>query len=257
MEAAIPAPKKVRLNGATISILWTVALALVWTWGEQFSLPPLSDIPDAWVTLVKEQGLIYELGVSMWLNAKVLLLSTFISVGLGWLSVDYRFRPLAVIVSKWRFFGMAGFAIVFQRMFTDGGTMKVAMLTFIVATFFTTSMLDVVIASREEYDHARSLRMTRWRSIREVVVLGKLDLTFDALRQNASIGWMSLTMVEGISKYEGGIGVIMLGEQRFRNMAPIIAAQLTVLFVGILQDVFIAWLKGAVCPYTKFNVEPT
>jgi len=254
MEAVLPAPK-VRLNGTAISLIWTAVLVLVWIWGEQFSLPALSEIPAAWVYLVKEQGLIYELGVSFWLNIKVLILSTVIAVGLGWLSVDYRFRFPAIVVSKWRFFGMAGFTIVFQRMF-EGSAMKVAMLTFIVMTFYTTSMLDVVVATRGEYDHARSLRMGKWRSIAEVVMLGKLGLTFDALRQNASIGWMSLTMVEGLSKYEGGIGVIMLGEQRFRNIAAIIAAQLTVLVVGIIQDIGIAWLKGVVCPYTKLDVEP-
>jgi len=39
-----------------------------------------------------------------------------------------------------------------------------------------------------------------------VIVLGRADAAFDAMRQNAAMGWMMLTMVEGISRSEGGIG---------------------------------------------------
>ena len=57
----------------------------------------------------------------------------------------------------------------------------------------------------DKFDHARSLRFSDWRVVWEVVVLGTADKAFEILRQNAAIGWMMLTMVEGISRSEGGM----------------------------------------------------
>ena len=250
-------PKKpLRLNSTAITLIWVVVLLALWSLGSAYSLPSLGELPGAWATLVKEAGLLYELGVSLKLNLEVTLLSTVISVGLAYLTVDRFGKPPVIMLSKFRFFGMAGFVVIFQRIFGGGHSLKVAMLTFIMSTFFITSMLDVVgSATREQFDHARSLRMSRWRGVWEVVVRGKLDQTFDALRQNAAIGWMSLTMVEGLSKFEGGVGVIMVNESKYRNLAAIFAVQLTVLFVGILQDQILGWLKGVVCPHAKLVLE--
>ncbi len=250
--------KRFRVNGTAITLMWCVLLLVVWSLGSAYSLPSPGELLGAWTRLISQEGLLYELGVSMRLNVEVVAISTAISVGLAYLTVDRWFVPPALMFSKFRFFGMAGFVIVFQRFFGGGHSLKVAMLVFIMSTFYVTSMLDVVgSATREEFDHARSLRMTRWRSVWEVVVRGKLDQTFDALRQNAAIGWMSLTMVEGLVRFEGGVGVVMLNESKYRNLDAIFAVQLTVLAVGILQDLFLAWLKNVFCPHTRLVREKT
>jgi NitT/TauT family transport system permease protein len=249
---------KTRLSGTAITLLWCALLLVFWSMGSAFSLPSLGELPGAWARLVTQEGLLYELGVSMRLNVEVVALSTLLSVGLAYLTVDRWFFPPALLISKFRFFGMAGFVIVFQRFFGGGHALKVAMLVFIMSTFYLTSMLDVVgSATSAEFDHAKSLRMSRWRSVWEVVVRGKLDQTFDALRQNAAIGWMSLTMVEGLVRFEGGVGVVMLNESKYRNLDAIFAVQLTVLVVGILQDLFLAWLKNVCCPHAKLEKQGT
>ena len=160
------------------------------------------------------------------------------------------------MLSRFRFFGMAGFVIIFTRIFGGGHALKVALLVFGMSVFFLTSMVDVVASTtKAEFDHTRSLRMSRWRGIWEVVILGKADQAFDALRQNAAIGWMMLTMVEGLVRFEGGVGVVMLNESKYRNLAAVFAVQLTVLAVGIFQDMFLAWLKNVCCPHTRLSLE--
>jgi NitT/TauT family transport system permease protein len=250
------ATPKYRLGGTVITVAWVAVLLVVWSFGTRFSLPSLSEIPGAWLTLLKEEGLLYELGVSMRLNLEVILISTVLSLIFAYLTVDRRFRPPVHMLAKCRFFGMAGFVIIFTRVFGGGHALKVSMLVFIMVTFYVTSMIDIVESTTsDEYDHARSLRMSRWRSVWEVVVLGKLDQTFDALRQNAAIGWMSLTMVEGLVRFEGGVGVIMLNESKYRNLAAVFAVQLTVLAIGILQDQILGWLKNVVCPHAALVLE--
>jgi NitT/TauT family transport system permease protein len=122
--------------------------------------------------------------------------------------------------------------------------------------FFVTSMASVVATiPKEQFDHARTLRMGEWRVVWEVVILGTAVQAFDVLRQNAAIGWMMLTMVEGIVKSEGGIGVALLNQQKYTNYAGVYAIQLLILAVGILQDYGIVALRKFVCPYADLTLE--
>ncbi len=245
---------KTQLSGTAILVVWSVVLAVLWYVGTAYSLPSVSDVVSAWVDLLQTGGLLYELVfVSLRLNLEVIALSTVISVGLAYLTVDRFWGVPAYVLATLRFAGMSGLVIVFTRLLGGGHALKVGMLVFIISTFFTTSMIDVVSSTtQQEYDHTKTLRMGRWRGVWEVVVRGKLDQTFDALRQNAAIGWMSLTMVEGLVRFEGGVGVIMLNESKYRNLAPIFAVQLTVLLVGIFQDRLLVWLKTVCCPHVKY-----
>lgn len=248
--------KRLRVNGTVITVVWVMVLLIAWTIGTNYSLPNLAELPGAWLRMVRSEGLLYELWVSLRLNVEALALSTVLSLGLAYASVTDIGRPLVHMLSKFRFFSMAGFTIVFTRIFDGGHGLKVALLVFGITTFFLTTMIDVVAtATTSEFDQARSLRMSRSRAVWEVVVLGRLDQAFDALRQNAAMGWMLLTMVEGLVRFEGGLGVVMLNESKYRNLAAVFAVQLTVLAIGIFQDQLIAWVKGIACPYSKLTLE--
>jgi len=79
--------------------------------------------------------------------------------------------------------------------------------------------------------------------------LGQADKAFDVLRQNAAIGWMMLTMVEGIVRSEGGVGTILLDQNHHFRLAAVFAIQLTILMLGLLQDYGIGMMKNLLCPY--------
>jgi ABC-type nitrate/sulfonate/bicarbonate transport system ATPase subunit len=67
---------------------------------------------------------------------------------------------------------------------------------------------------------------------------------------NAAMAWMMLTMVEGLSRSEGGVGVLLLSLQRAGNYPAIFALQVLLLLVGMGQDLAIKGVKAACCPYT-------
>jgi len=124
------------------------------------------------------------------------------------------------------------------------------MLVFGMAPFFVTAMAAVVAElPRERFDHARALGMTEWRTVWEVVIRGTLDQALEALRQNAAMGWMALTMVEGLVRSEGGVGALMLNENKHLDLDAVFALIVVVLIVGIAQDAALAWLRRTVCPY--------
>src|SRR5205085_8631170 len=100
---------------------------------------------------------------------------------------------------------------------------------------------------REKFDHARTLRMNEWKVVWEVVVLGTVDRAFEVLRQNAAIGWMMLTMVEGISRSEGGVGAMLLNQNKHFHLAEVFAIQILILVLGMTQDYDIGIAKRIIC----------
>ena len=97
--------------------------------------------------------------------------------------------------------------------------------------------------------------MSEWRVVWEVVVLGTFDKAIEVMRQNAAIGWMMLTMVEGISRAEGGVGAMLLNQNKHFHLAEVFAIQLVILSVGLGQDYGIGLFKRLVCPYAELTLE--
>jgi NitT/TauT family transport system permease protein len=190
------------------------------------------------------------------MNLEALGLTVVISLLLSYLTVIPAFRPLAVAVSKGRFLGLIGLTFLFTLMVGGGRPLKVSLLVFGMTVFFVTSMASEVLAiPREKFDHARTLRMNEWKVVWEVVVLGTADRAFEVLRQNAAIGWMMLTMVEGISRSEGGVGAMLLNQNKHFHLAEVFAIQITILLVGLFQDFGIGLLRRLVCPYADLTLE--
>lgn len=233
------------------------ALALVVWWNSPFPVLPLPhEVAGALRTLWFEQGLGRELLISFGLNLEALALTLVISLALSYLTVLPVFRPIALAVSKGRFLGLIGLTFAFTLVVGGGHPLKVWLLVFGMTVFFVTSMAAVVAEiPRDRFDHARTLRMSEWQVVWEVVVLGTADKAIEMLRQNAAIGWMMLTMVEGISRAEGGVGALLLNQSKHFRLPEVFAIQLTILFVGLVQDYAIGVLHRLACPYAALTLE--
>jgi NitT/TauT family transport system permease protein len=256
--AAAFAPNRV-VSPATMRIILLVqagAALLFWWMSPLAILPNPAEVAAALRRLWFQEGLGRELITSFSLNLEALGLTLVISLLLSYLTVVPVFRPLAGAVSKGRFLGLIGLTFLFTLLLGGGRPLKVALLVFGMTVFFVTSMADVVAAiPKENFDHARTLRMGEWRVVWEVVVRGTADKAMEILRQNAAIGWMMLTMVEGISRSEGGIGAMLLNQNRHFHLAEVFAIQLLILAVGILQDYGLGLLKRLLFPYSELGLE--
>lgn len=227
-----------------------------WSFSPFAVLPRPAEVVHALGGLWLNEGLGRELITSIGVNLEALAWTTAISLGLCYLTVMPFFRPIADAVGKGRFLGLVGLTFLFTLFFGGGRPLKVSLLVFGTTVFFVTSMLDVVEAiPKADFDHARTLRMGEWRAAFEVVVLGTFDKVMDVLRQNAAIGWMMLTMVEGIARAEGGVGAMLLSENKHFRLPEVFAIQLVILAVGILQDLAIGALKNVLCPYAALTLE--
>jgi NitT/TauT family transport system permease protein len=233
------------------------AIALLIWWNSPFKvLPRPDDVLRGLQQLWFQEGLGPELGTSFMLNLEALAWATGISLILSYLTVLPVFRPIVVAISKGRFLSLVGFTFVFTLIAQGGHQLKVQLLVFGVTVFYVTSMASVIAQiPREKFDHARTLRMGEWRVVWEVVVLGTIDQAFEVTRQNAAIGWMMLTMVEGIVRSEGGVGTVLLNANKHFNLAQVFAIQLVILIVGLIQDYAIGLLRRLACPYADLTLE--
>jgi NitT/TauT family transport system permease protein len=219
-------------------------------------LPRPDEVLNALKNLWMNEGLGQELITSFKLNLEALLWTAIISLALSYLTVLPVFRPLVGAVSKGRFLSLVGFTFVFTLLVGGGHPLKLWLLVFGMTVFFLTSMAAVIAEiPREQFDHARTLRMGEWRVVWEVVVLGTADKAFEVFRQNAAIGWLMLTMVEGISRAEGGVGAMLLSQSKHFRLAEVFAIQVVILLVGLIQDYGIGVTRRLFCPYAALVLE--
>ncbi len=232
------------------------AFLLLWVLSPFQVLPRPDEVFRALGKLWAEQGLGQDLIASFKLNLHALAWMLLIGLSLSYLTVVPFFRPLAAAVGKGRFLSLTGFSLIFTLMTGGGYQLKLWILVFGMTVFFVTSMAEVVAAiPRDSFDHARSLRMSEWRTVYEVVVLGTADKAFEVLRQNAAIGWLMLTLVEGVVRNEGGLGAALLNQQKQFRIENVFAIQLLILIVGLLLDAAIGGIRRLVCPYADLRLE--
>jgi NitT/TauT family transport system permease protein len=242
------------------TLRWIIALQLlvlffIWIFSPTVFLPKPKEVFQALNEMWME-GLGGELITSFYLNLQAIALSTIISLLLAYLTVIPFFRPMVTLLSKLRFLSMVGLTFFFTLMATTGHELKLYLLVFSVSVFFVTGMTEVVAAiPKESFDLARTLRMGEWRVVYEVVILGQADKAFEVLRQNAAMGWMMLTMVEGISRSEGGVGAMLLNQNKHFHLSAVFAIQLTILVLGLGQDYVLGVLRRVFCPYSRLTLE--
>jgi NitT/TauT family transport system permease protein len=218
-------------------------------------IPSPVDVVKAYPNLM-DQGLLLQLYVSLATNLQAIGLSCLLMIPLAYLTVLPAMRPFVKAISKARFLGLTGFVILFTIFFGGGHALKVALLVFGMSVFLITTLYEVVEnIPREEFDHARTLGMGPWGAVLEVVIIGRFDQVIDAVRQNAAMGWVMLTMVEGLVRFEGGLGALMLAEDKHIRLDAVFAVQALVLGIGVVQDVLLLGVRRLLCPYASLALE--
>lgn len=245
-----------RSSYAIMVVIQVIIALLVWFLSQSPLLPTPIEIVQAFGRLTREENMIQELWTSMALSLEAMLYATFFSLLIAYATVIPFFRPLAFLVSKFRFLTLVGLSFVFTLMTHSGHSLKVWLLVFGITVFFVTSMVGVVqTVSRNELNHARTLRMSEWQVVWEVIILGRIDVVFDVIRQNFAIAWALLTLVEGIVRSEGGVGVLLLNQNKHFRIDAVFAIQLAILLVGIALDYGIGFLKRLFCPYATLTLD--
>lgn len=246
--------------GRRFSVKFLAAGQLVILLGLWFVAPPSTGIPNPlaiiseWNRLALEMGLLRELYASTVVIWQAIFLSAFIAVGVACLTTADIVKPIGTFIASMRFLGFAGLTFLFTLWTSDSSQLKLALLTFGMTVFLTRSTIDVVKSiPQSDIDYARSLGLSGWGLTWELVARGKMSEMLDLIRQNAAVGWTLLAMVEGITRSEGGIGALLLNQNKYFNLSAVFAIQLTILAYGIIQDIALRYSRSVLCPYAELN----
>lgn len=239
---------------ATLVVAWGAAVVAVWAMSPVATLPAPREVASAVGELWWQGGLGPDLFVTLKLIASALACSLVISLALAWGSVIPAVRPITAGVSKLRFLGLTGLLFPFTLATGGGFALKVALLTFGMTTFLVTSLARIVReVPRTQIDYVRSLGASEPRVIWETVVRGTLDRTIDAVRQNVAMGWSMITMVEGIARSDGGVGALLLNQNKHFRLAEVYAVLVVILLVGLVIDYGMGALARLSCPHAQFD----
>lgn len=234
-----------------LTFAWMIILCVLWQFlGPRLSMPTPMETLAAFDALLNQRSLLVELGVSLMLNLQALAISTGLSLLFCYLNPIPAFRPLQNLSTLLRFLGIAGLTFTFMMLVRDAYELKLAILVFGMSAWFITSMLaEIESIPNEEFEHARTMKMGHVRTTFEVIIRGRLDKALEIMRQNAGMGWMMVAMVEGLVRSGGGVGALLVEENKYLRLDQIFATLITILVLGWLQDQLLVFIRRRAFPY--------
>lgn len=236
-----------------VVLLVELALALVaWQVLSGGLVPGPVQVVERIALLLSSGAVLDDLMASLSLTARGMGISVVVALLIAYASVVGAVRPFAKLVVQLRYLTLTGLIFLFTLLTNGGGQLKLSLLVFGIVPFFTTSLLGMMRdIPQEEFDLCRTLRMGPWRILWEVVIVGRADAVFDVVRQNFAIAWMMITMVEGLSMSEGGLGTLMIKSSKYIDLTTVFALLAMVLFIGLGCDALLKRGRTWLFPYTR------
>jgi NitT/TauT family transport system permease protein len=122
-----------------------------------------------------------------------------------------------------------------------------------MTSFLITSLLAMIKdIPDDEFEHARTQGCTKWETLYEVIIVGRLDYVIECLRQNLAIVWMSIVTVESILISAGGLGFLIKNGDRIGSNGRVIAVQIIIIIIGVVLDWLLTQIRKLSFPYSKF-----
>jgi len=242
------------------AILMGIFIGLVLVLFESFHnpmIPPPSEIAakmwSIWMgndVLMNGESFFDNLQSSLFLTCKGMGISILIALFVSYLSVVPVFRPAAQMVVKFRYLTLTGLILLFTLITKDGAVLKISLLIFGIVPFFVTTLLGIIgQVPTDEYDLCRTLKMNSWEMLWEIVIVGRIDSAFEAMRHNFAISWMMITMVEGFSMSQGGLGTLIIKFNKYYQLAGVYAVIINILLLGVVIDFALGYIRKTIFPY--------
>lgn len=245
--------EKISRRTFVLMVFGQILLTLVlWQSGSGGLIPQPLKILSAAGHLFTTRLLLDNVLVSLLLTLQALVYSVMVTLLFTYLSVIPFFYALAQFIVKCRYLTLTGLIFVFTLLTKDGSQLKLSLLVFGIVPFFTTSFLSVILhINKQEFELCQTLGYNRWRMLYEVIIVGKADQVFEIVRQNFAIAWMMITMVEGLSMSEGGIGALLIKYNKYNDLTNVLALQGVIFGIGLCFDYLLGTLRHWLFPYTK------
>jgi ABC-type nitrate/sulfonate/bicarbonate transport system permease component len=232
---------------------WVILLFALWfigTSGEKQLFPSPALVLKGFTDLYNE-GLVVHIFNSLKLCFISIFLATIISLLFAYTWPIPLIKPVAEFITKFRFLPFTGLSFYITLIVHDARNMQIWIMVIFLTTFLTSSLIAVLKdIPQEEFDHAKTLKCSRFEILWQVIVQGRIDYVIDVIRQNLAITWMMLVTVESIVVASGGLGFLIKNSDKFMNHGRIIALQIIILLIGLALDWFINFLRKVFFRYS-------
>lgn len=239
---------------AIMIVLQVIVTVVLWQTTSSGLIPKPGNVAAAFGKLITTKLLLDNMVVSLVLTLKAMLYSIIITLFFAYASVIPFFKSIAQFIVKCRYLTLTGLIFIFTLLTKDGSELKLSLLVFGIVPFFTTSFLAVIInIDKQEYELCKTLGYNNWQTLYEVIIVGKADQVFEILRQNFAISWLMITMVEGLSMSEGGIGSLLIKYNKYNDLTNVIALQLVIFIIGLCFDFLLGTTRHWLFPHSKLK----
>ncbi|MBO9731632.1 MAG: hypothetical protein J7623_23525 [Chitinophaga sp.] len=249
-------PLRVLNRRAMVSlVIAEVIIALVvWQLSGGGLIPTPLKVLQTLGKIVQDPSFIDNLFASLVLTIKGMFISIVIALVISYLSIVPLFNPIARFVIKCRYLTLTGLTFLFTLWTQNGHELKLSLLIFGIVPFFVTSLLSVVDGiNKQEFELCTTLRMGSWKTLWEVIIVGRLDQVFEVMRQNFAIAWLMITSVEGLSMSEGGLGVMLIRANKYVQLDVVFSTLVIIFLLGIFFDYILGKFREWLFPYTKLS----
>ena len=237
-------------------ILQAIITLTLWHTAANGLIPKPAKVAEAFFELLQTRLLMDNILVSLMLTLKAMFYSIIITLFFSYLSVMPFFKSIAMFIVKCRYLTLTGLIFIFTLLTQDGSQLKLSLLVFGIVPFFVTSFLSVIVhIDKQEYELCKTLGYNSWEALYEVIIIGKADQVFEILRQNFAIAWLMITLVEGLSMSEGGVGTLLIKYNKYNDLTNVLALQLVIFMIGVGFDYLLGSLKRWLFPYTKLQIQ--
>lgn len=254
MDILTPFAKISKSNRIIVLVSWIAMLFSLWvigTMGSEHIFPTPSNVFKGFSELFQE-GLVVHIFNSLFLCFFSIFIAIIISLLFAYSWPIPLLKPISEFITKFRFLPFTGLSFFITMVVHEARNMQIWILVIFLTTFLTTSLIAVIKdIPQEEFDHAKTLKCSRFEILWQVVILGRLDYVIDVIRQNLAITWMMLVTVESIVVASGGLGFLIKNSDKFMNHGRIIALQIIILLIGLGLDWGINFLRKTLFRYSK------
>ena len=140
--------------------------------------------------------------------------SFLISLVLCYLTILPIFRSFGEFLRKFRFLPSAGFSFLFMKITDNTDQQMLWMMIWGITTWLMYSMIGIALSiNDDDISYARSLRLSKWQMIKELLIKGKAVDIFQAFISNFAI----LRSIEYDPNRSAFIGLIQYENGAFAN----------------------------------------
>lgn len=237
-----------------LGMLELIFIVLMWNFYAPALYPRPTLVINEFINTLISATFMDDLFATLWLTIRAMFFSIMLAMLFSYGYKIAFMRPITEFIIKCRFLTLSGLIFIFTMVSSDADSLKICLLVFGIVPFFVTSFVSYIKAINvQEFQLCYTLRYSYWQTLYEIVIIGRLNLVLEIIRQNFAVCFLMITMVEGLNMSGGGLGTTLIIYSKYLNLGKMFAIMFVIFFIGVLSDMLLSWVRVTLFPHLRFE----